>query len=153
MNTKTITEEQISEMKISALPTRPTAPGYFGGRGFTAADMKSAFDRLPLYIIERFNSLLSDISSRGDGSLVAELPTGIDEAPTLIELLSHIKSGELSAYLSLGAETLGERMQRLAATEADVQSTLAVLLAHLDDRVLDGASPDKRGENGEVTVL
>ena len=151
MNTKPINASEIAEIKISALPTRPTAPGQFGGKGFTATDMKKAFDRLPLYIIERLNSLISDISAEGEGSLVSEIPTGIAEAPHLSDLLSGIKSGELCAYLSLGDETLGARMQRLAVTEAEVASTLAVLLAHLGDTTMDGSSPESRSiDTGEV---
>lgn len=153
MNTKPINEAEIAELKVSALPTRPTAPGQFGGKGFTASDMKKAFDRLPLYIIERLNSLISDVSREGEGSLVAEIPTSIEEAPRLAQLLSGIKSGELSAFLSLGDETLGERMQRLAEWEAEVMGTLSVLVAHLSDRIADASHPEFRNaENGEVRV-
>ena len=153
MNTKTITAAEVAEMKISALPTRPTAPGYFGGKGYTAADMKSAFDKLPLYIIERLNSLIRDVSSDGEGSLVREIPTGIEEAPRLYDLISQIKSGELAAYLSLGDETLGERMYRIDENEAKVAAIIAELIAHTKDTVIDGASPVSRNtDNGEVKI-
>ena len=61
MNTQKITDSEISELKISSLPSRPTAPPSFGGRGYTAKEMKEAFDRLPLFIIERLNSLIDDV--------------------------------------------------------------------------------------------
>ena len=153
MNTKRITEEEISDILISSLPTRPTAPGSFGGRGYTAKDMKSAFDRLPLYIISRFNSLLSDVARTGEGSLVYEIPTGISDAKTLGELLESITDGGFASLLSLGAETLAERMERLAVREVNVDGTLAVLLMHLHDKVYDGGSPGgRRADTGEVTV-
>ena len=55
---------------MSSLPTRPTAPSAFGGSGYTATEMKAAFDRLPLKIIERFNLLLSEIEN---GTLTEEI--------------------------------------------------------------------------------
>ena len=61
MNTEKITESEIEELKISSLPSRPTAPPSFGGKGYTAKEMKEAFDKLPLFIIERLNSLIDDI--------------------------------------------------------------------------------------------
>jgi hypothetical protein len=50
-------------LRIASLPTRPTAPTYLGGKGFTATEMKEAFDLLPSLIAERYNSLLEDIES------------------------------------------------------------------------------------------
>ena len=82
MTCKKITDSEISERLVASLPTRPNAPTSFGGRGFSAAEMKSAFDRLGLLIAERFNALLDDIQS---GSLAAELRVG---DYTLAELLS-----------------------------------------------------------------
>lgn len=61
MNTQTILDSEIEEIKIANLPTRPTAPEHYGGKGYTAKDMKEAFDRLPLFIIERLNSLIDDV--------------------------------------------------------------------------------------------
>ena len=151
MNTKTITPSEIESLRISALPTRPTAPGYFGGRGYTAKDMKNAFDRLPLFIVDRLNSLIEDMGREGEGSLVAHLPTGIAEAPHLSDLLADITSGELTAYLSLGAESLGKRMQRLAENEERVDGLLDFLILHTEDKILDAASPSARDPvSGEV---
>ena len=63
MKAKKILDAEIDDLKISSLPTRPTAPTSFGGKGYTTSEMKEAFDRLPLYIIERFNELIDDIES------------------------------------------------------------------------------------------
>ena len=47
MNSKKITDSDISALKISSLPTRPTAPAEFGGKGYTATELKAAFADLP----------------------------------------------------------------------------------------------------------
>ncbi len=62
MTTKILPSE-IADLKIASLPTRPTAPTTFGGMGYSAADMKAAFDALPLFIIERLNALIDDVAS------------------------------------------------------------------------------------------
>ena len=38
MNSSKITEADIADLKISTLPTRPTAPAAFGGKGYTATE-------------------------------------------------------------------------------------------------------------------
>ncbi len=62
MTTK-ISASEISDLRISSLPLRPTASPQSGGSGYTAADMRAAFDRLPLFIIERLNSLIDDVAA------------------------------------------------------------------------------------------
>ncbi|MBR5242319.1 MAG: hypothetical protein IKV20_04185 [Clostridia bacterium] len=113
MKSSKITSAEIADMKISALPTRPTAPAEFGGRGYTAAQMKEAFDKLPLYVIERFNALIDDIREEGGGSITDAIPTGITEAPTLKDMLADIKSGEMCAYLKAPSGTLSEYLLTL----------------------------------------
>ncbi len=61
MNTNLITEEELEPLKVASLPTRPTAPEYFGGLGYSAKNMKEAFDRLPLFLAEVLNSLIEDV--------------------------------------------------------------------------------------------
>ena len=106
MRTKKITEEDIRNMKISSLPTRPTAPSSLGGRGYTSAEMRAAFDRLPLYIIERFNLLLEDISAVGEDSLASAIKTEIREGHSLSDIFCDIKDGEFAKYLSVGDMSL-----------------------------------------------
>ena len=120
MNTTKITEDQIKDLRISSLPTRPTAPTSYGGLGYSSAQMKAIFDALPLFIIERFNSLLDDIAAEGAGSVSESIMTGIREGHTLSELFSDMKNGNLAAYLSVGEHSLltalaliGERLDRL----------------------------------------
>ena len=93
--TKILTEE-IDELKISSLPTRPTSKLGMGGVGYSAKEMKAAFDALPLFIIERFNALISDISDIGEDSLVGALPTGLWEGHTVKDFFEDVKSGNLA---------------------------------------------------------
>ena len=73
MKTTKIIEDEIKDLKVASLPTRPTADSAFGGKGYSASDMKAAFDKLPLFIISRFNSLLEDIFVPASISLIHSL--------------------------------------------------------------------------------
>lgn len=112
MKANIITEGEIAALKVSSLPSRPTAPGSFGGLGYTAGQMKAAFDRLPLYIIERLNDLIDGITRTGDGSFAAAMPTGIKEGHTLRDLIEDIVNGNCSAYLTVLGEPLGGILAR-----------------------------------------
>ena len=113
MNATRITDEEITALSVASLPTRPTSPAAFGGGGYTAAEMKSAFDRLPLLLAERYNSLLDDAEALGEGSLAASIPTGIAEEHTLADLFSDVKNGNLASYLTVGEESLYSIINRL----------------------------------------
>lgn len=141
MNTTKITDSAIENLKVASLPTRPTAPAAFGGRGYTASEMKAAFDRLPLYIIARFNSLLDDLVGEEEGSLAASLPTGIREGQSLAGLFSDLKSGEISSYLPVGKTTLAAT---LAALGEDCAEATAFLDAYRTGLVLDAGSAADR---------
>ena len=120
MVSKILTED-IEALKVSSLPTRPTAPTSFGGKGYTAAQMKAAFDRLPLFIVEKFNSLLEAISGVGDQSITSLIPTGIYEGHTLAELLADIKNGSFSSYLDVYGQTLTERIEHFIGTANEIK--------------------------------
>ena len=111
MKTTKIKEEEIKDLKIASLPTRPTADTGFGGKGYSASDMKAAFDKLPLFIIERFNSLFEDIFE--DGGIAENIPTGIDAEHTLKALVSDITSGLFATYLTVGGITLLEKLSQI----------------------------------------
>ena len=68
--------------------------------------MKEAFDRLPLYIIERYNELLSDVTDLGESSLAGAIPTGIKEGQTLNNLFEDLASGELATYFGFLGKSL-----------------------------------------------
>lgn len=113
MNATRITEEEISALSVASLPTHPTSPAAFGGGGYTAADMNPAFDRLPILLAERYNSLLEDAEALGEGSLAASIPTGISEEHTLANLFSDVKNGNLASHLTVGEESLYSVINRL----------------------------------------
>ena len=120
MKTTKILTEEISDLTVSSLPTRPTSPIALGGRGYSSAEMKQAFDKLPLFIIERLNSLIDDIKSEGGGSVADAIPTGICEEHSLKDLFADVKNGNLSSYLNVLGKTLAvhiaeilERLKRL----------------------------------------
>lgn len=120
-----ITDADIGGLRVSSLPSRPTAPKSFGGAGYTAKEMKEAFDRLPLYIISRYNELIDAMASAGDDGAAALIPTGIAEGHSLKDLFSDVGSGALASYLTvLGTPLsdavggLGERMLSLESANA-----------------------------------
>ena len=110
MTATKITNADISSLRVSSLPSRPTAPKSFGGAGYTATQLKEAFDRLPLYIISRFNELIDDITREGDEGLLGSIPSGIEEGHTLADLVADIKSGNMSTYIDVLGESLAERI-------------------------------------------
>ena len=113
MKTTKILDEETFDLRVSSLPTRPTSDGGFGGRGFSAKEMKQAFDRLPLFIIERFNTLVDDLFE--DDGIAGEIKTGITDSHTLTELFGDITSGILAGYLTVGERTLAEQIASLDA--------------------------------------
>ena len=62
MKSVKITETHINDLQVSSLPSRPTAPVANGGSGFTSNQMKAAFDRLPLFLVDKINDIIDDIT-------------------------------------------------------------------------------------------
>lgn len=110
MKAKKIEKAEIKDILISSLPSRPTAPKSHGGRGYGAAEMKEAFDKLPLYIVARYNELIEAIGEVGDDSLAAAIPSGIKDEHTLKDLFLDVKSGALATYLTFLGKTLHEHI-------------------------------------------
>ncbi len=123
MKAQKILAEDVAVRTVSSLPARPTAPRETGGRGYTAREMRAAFDRLPLYIIERFNNLIEDIEAVGEGSLAAAIRTGITGSHTLCDLFGDIVSGKMASYMTVGDKTLEyvltEIQKKLEALEVE----------------------------------
>ena len=110
MKATKILKTETEPISVSALPTRPTAPTALGGGGYSSRELKAAFDKLPLLIVERFNALLDDIS---DGSLVEEIQTGIKNGLTLGQLFRDIKNGNLASYFEINGESLATHLALL----------------------------------------
>ena len=130
MVSKILTED-IEELRISALPTRPTAPTSFGGKGYTATEMKAAFDRLPLFIIEKYNQLIESLGGEGSESITSLIPTGISDGPTLADLLSDIKNGNFSSYLDVYGETLVERIEHFIGSANEINEQYGKILTEI----------------------
>lgn len=113
MKARKIENADVKDLLIASLPTRPTAPRSLGGMGYKASQMKSAFDKLPLYIIERYNELISDILALGDDSLAAAIPTGIKEGQSLSDLFADIESGAIAGYLTFLGKSLGDHITHI----------------------------------------
>lgn len=124
MNTTKITEDEIKDLKISSLPVRPNTPTAFGGKGYTSAEMRAAFDRLPLLIIERFNSLLDDIESDSTEGIAGSIPTGIYDGHTLADLFADIKSDSIASYIKIGNSSL---LYHLGLIRTDLDRALSAL--------------------------
>ena len=148
MNTTKILESEIKDIKISSLPTRPTAPTSFGGKGFTAAEMKSAFDKLPLLIIERFNSLLDDLESADENSIISSIKTCIFEEHTLRDLFNNILDGTFAEYLSLGELSLMEFKTTVEQSLETMREDVNTCLPIATENSIDGGTPAlrKRGD-------
>ena len=115
MKATIIKDSDISELKVSSLPTKPTAPRSMGGMGYGAKEMKEAFDRLPLFIIEKFNALIEDISSIGKDSLSGTVKTGLKDGHTLADLFCDIQSGEIATYLTVLGKSLATQLSEMKA--------------------------------------
>ena len=143
-----ILSEEIEGLKVSSLPTRPTAPTSFGGRGYTATEMKAAFDRLPLFIAERLNELISLTVGEGDESLCDVIKTGIYEGHTLGELFRDIKSGDIATYLEVSGKPLAELIDRLIQDIRAIKRDMGVDYTAAEFVILDCGKPSQRAEEG-----
>lgn len=98
-----ITDEEVRSLWIQRLPDAPNRGGRYGTRGMSAAELKAAYDALSLRIVSHYNALVDHLNN---GELSEQLP-GAREGTNLSEFLEDIRSGALSAYLTVdGTRTL-----------------------------------------------
>ena len=128
MKSKKITDGDINDKKVASLPTRPTAPAAFGGKGYTATELKEAFDSLPLFLVEKYNELIADICGEEDGSITDAIKTGITETHTLAELFLDIVNGNFITYLSAPSGTVAEYLLKLRADVDKLAAKMNVTL-------------------------
>lgn len=124
MKAKKILNSDIEHILISSLPSHPTAPRAFGGRGYSATEMKEAFDKLPLHIVEEYNKLISDIQNFGEDSLASAIPTGIKGGHSLYNLFEDVKSGELAAYFGILGKSLLSHLITIYAEIDELKSKM-----------------------------
>lgn len=115
MKSRKITDGDISDKRVASLPTRPTAPAAFGGKGYTATELKEAFDSLPLFLREKYNELISDILGEDGGSVTDAIKTGITDTQTLADFFSDVLNGNLITYLAAPNGSLAEYLIKLRA--------------------------------------
>ncbi|MBO5788889.1 MAG: hypothetical protein J6R42_02970 [Clostridia bacterium] len=113
---KKISQSEINQNKVASLPTRPNASTAFGGAGYSSAELRAAFDRLPLLIAARLNELIDSTSKAGENGLSAFMPTGLgkNENATLSDMFTHIKDGTFATYLKVGSSYLDLVLATLA---------------------------------------
>lgn len=124
MKSHTITNEEIEALKVASLPNRPTAPEEYGGHGFTAKEMKEAFDRLPLYLVDRLNDLIDDIETESSDSILRSVKLGVGNGMTLYDFLLLFETGQILSIIPMGDENLSFYLVRL---RRDVDRCLAAL--------------------------
>ena len=124
MNTKKITESEIAPLTIASLPTRPTAPTAFGGKGLTSTEMKEAFDRLPMLAITRLNELIDDITT---GQITNAIPAFVsDNISTLEELIDGIEDGNLAGAIMVLGSPLSTCIGKILSDIDKIKKTLGI---------------------------
>ena len=145
MKTKPISESEYTALRISALPSRPTASSAFGGKGYTASQLKEAFDQLPMLLVERFNALLEDIGRSGEDSLADSIPTGLESNHTLAQLFDDVQSGTLATYLQVGDQSLFDQLTAMKSKLDSLSGGSGDSPGATSD-ALDGGHPSERVE-------
>ena len=145
MRTKPILESEYASLRISALPSRPTASSAFGGRGYTASQLKEAFDQLPMLLVARFNALLEDIERTGEDSLAQSIPTGLENNHTLSQLFNDVQSGTLATYLQVGDQSLFDQLTAMKSKLDSLSGGSGDSPGATSD-ALDGGHPSERVE-------
>ena len=117
MKARQIQPADIADILIASLPSRPTAPTSLGGKGYGASQMKEAFDKLPLYIVERYNELIADVNDLGEDSLASvmrDTPVISHAVAAVFGLIPNCASSVILASLaSEGIITAGTMMAGL----------------------------------------
>ncbi len=126
MISKVIFPDEYEALKVSSLPSNPTAGVKYGGLGYNSNQMKAAFDALPVFIIEKFNRLLDDITTDPKISISGELRTGISQAPRLSDIFEDITNGQLASYLKVGESSLATQIAEIKDSIMQLKAILGV---------------------------
>ena len=128
MKSTKIKDGDINDKKVSSLPTRPTAPAAFGGKGYTATELKEAFDALPLFLVEKYNELIGDILGEGGESIADAIKTGIYESHTLATLFLDIRNGNFTSYLAAPSGNVAQYLLKLRSDVDKIARALSITL-------------------------
>ncbi len=121
-----ITDAEIAPLKVASLPTHPTSPEAYGGRGFNALEMKEAFDALGLYIVDKLNELIGSFSASGIDSIMQSILTPIENKP-LYSIITDITGGYFARYLRVLGDTLENTVARISSDLATVKEHLGII--------------------------
>lgn len=124
MKANIITEDEIVNLKIASLPARPTAPTAYGGKGYTAKEMREAFDKLSLLIIERYNMLIDDIQAEGEDSIANSIQLG--SGISLMQFVLAFAEGSALAYIPMGDISLYQYLLRMRNDLDECMSALGI---------------------------
>lgn len=127
MKSKIITDAEVEHLKVSSLPTRPTAKEAFGGKGYSADEMKAAFDKLPEFILEKLNLLISELTNPGEDSYVGNFKIGIVDSYTLQNLIDGIVNGEFANLLIINGRSLYSWLDSIALDIREIKNRLGIL--------------------------
>ena len=127
MKSKIITDAEVEHLKVSSLPTRPTAKEAFGGKGYSADEMKAAFDKLPEFILEKLNLLISELTNAGEDSYVGNFKIGIVDSYTLQNLIDGIVNGEFANFLIINGRSLYSWLDSIALDIREIKNRLGIL--------------------------
>ena len=128
MKSKKITDGDINDKKVASLPTRPTAPAAFGGKGYTATELKEAFDSLPMFLVEKYNELIADIQGEDGGNICDAVKTGITDTHTLAELFVDVVNGNFITYLSAPTGSVAEYLLKLRRDVDKIAASMNITL-------------------------
>ena len=88
--------------------------------------MKNAFDALTLHVIEKFNELIRAIKDTGESSLLSEIPSGLSDGHTLLDMLEDITSGDFVSYVNVRGKSLATRISEMESTLETVKERLRI---------------------------
>ena len=134
MSLQEITQRELTANGVVSMPTRPNASREFGGRSYTPAQLKEAFDRLPRLVAERYNELVRQVES-GDLAEALQVQVGEGNAPLaayLTDALTRLGALEepLLSYIYTGVlevETPTDGTQKSAVNLRCLNDSLSVL--------------------------
>ena len=89
-----VTEREMTDAGVSSLPLTPTASPAFGGKNYTPAQMKAAFDRLPRLIAERLNEVIASLLN---GEILAQIPFSLGDTPITLAAFCDLLAAHLDA--------------------------------------------------------
>jgi len=116
----------MAPLRVAALPTRPTAPTEYGGRGYTAREMKEAFDKLPELVAERLNLLITDVT---DGEICTAIPTKIGGLDTLYDVLCGISDERLAGCMRVQGTTLAALLLEIRSELDELRAAVGEVTA------------------------